>query len=72
MNSIKQLLILDRYLQRKGINPRTLTLLDRLAMVGSTGRGALEFRPDNSVVTLQDYADFEQLTLEAEQILNGW
>lgn len=55
------LVILDRYLQQKGINPRTLTLLDRLALVGSTGRGALEFRPDHSVVTRQDYADFEKL-----------
>ena len=63
------LLILDRYLQQKGINPRTLTLLDRLALVGSTGRGALEFRPDNSVVTRQDFADFEKLALEAEKIL---
>ena len=49
------LLILDRYLQQKGINPRALTLLDRLALVGSSGRGALEFRPDHSVVTRQDY-----------------
>ena len=65
------LLILDRYLQQKGINPRTLTLLDRLALVGSTGRGALEFRPDNSVVSRQDYADFEKLALEAEQILDS-
>ena len=38
--------ILDRYLQQNGINPHTLSLLDRLALVGSTGRGALEFRPD--------------------------
>ena len=65
------LLILDRYLQQKSINPRTLTLLDRLALVGSTGRGALEFRPDHSVVTRQDYADFEKLALEAEQILDS-
>lgn len=65
------LLILDRYLQQKGINPRSLTLLDRLALVGSTGRGALEFRPDKSVVMRQDYADFEQLALEAEQILDS-
>lgn len=65
------LLILDRYLQQKDINPRTLTLLDRLALVGSTGRGALEFRPDNSVVTRQDYADFEKLALEAERILDS-
>lgn len=43
------ILILDRYLQQNGINPRTLSLLDRLALVGSTGCGALEFRPDKSV-----------------------
>ena len=65
------LLILDRYLQQQGINPRNLTLLDRLALVGSTGRGALEFRPDKSVLTKQEYADFEKLALEAEQILDS-
>lgn len=64
------LLILDRYLQRNGINPRNLNLLDRLALVGSTGRGALEFRPDKSVMSMQGYADFEKLALEAEKILD--
>ena len=65
------LLILDRYLQQNGINPRALSLLDRLALVGSAGRGALEFRPDKSVVSKQEYADFEKLALEAEQILDS-
>lgn len=65
------LLVLDRYLQQHGINPRTLTLLDRMALVGSAGRGALEFRPDRSVVTKQEYADFEKLALEAEHILGS-
>lgn len=65
------LLILDRYLQRNGVNPRTLSLLNRLALVGSTGRGALEFRPDKSVISKQEYTDFEKLALEAEQILNS-
>ena len=65
------LLILDRYLQQQGISPSSLTLLDRLALVGSTGRGALEFRPDKSVVNKQEYADFEKLALKAEQILNS-
>lgn len=65
------LLVLDRYLQQNGINPHTLSLLDRLALVGSTGRGALEFRPDMSVVSKRDYADFEKLALEAEQILDS-
>ena len=35
------LLILDRYLQQNGIKPCVLSLLDRLVLVGSTGRGAL-------------------------------
>lgn len=65
------LLILDRYLQQKGIAPHSLSLLDRLALVGSTGRGALEFRPDKSVVTKREFADFEKLALEAEQILDS-
>lgn len=65
------LLVLERYLRQNGIQPGALTLLDRLALVGSTGRGALEFRPDRSVVTQQDYADFERLALEAEKILDS-
>lgn len=65
------LLILDRYLQQKGINPQMLSLLDRLTLVGSMGRGALEFRPDRSVVSQQDFADFEQLAVEAERILDS-
>ncbi len=65
------LLILDRYLQQNNINPRSLSLLDRLALVGSNGRGALEFRPDKSVTSKQEYADFEKLALEAEQILDS-
>ncbi len=63
--------VLDRYLQQNGINPRTLTLLDRLALVGSTGRGALEFRPDKSTASMQERADFEKLASEAEQILDS-
>ncbi len=64
-------LILDRYLQQNGIKPCVLSLLDRLVLVGSTGRGALEFRPDKSVVSKQEYADFEKQALEAEQILDN-
>ena len=65
------LLILDRYLQRKRINPRTLTLLDRLAMVGTTGRGALEFYPNKGTVSKKGYADIEMLAYEAQQILDS-
>lgn len=64
-------LVLDRYLQKHGVNPRELTLLDRLALVGSNGRGALEYRPDMSVMQNDDYIDFERLAIEAEHILQS-
>lgn len=63
------MLILDRYLQTKGVNVRELTILDRLALVGSTGRGALEFEPDRSVMTENDFVDFASLAIDAEKIL---
>ena len=63
------LLILERYLQQQGINPKTLTILDRLSLVGAAGRGALEFRPDQSVISSNDLVNFEHLASETEKIL---
>lgn len=65
------LLILDRYLQKKGVNIRCLSILDRLALVGSTGRGALEFEPDRSVMSDNDFSDFTALALDASKILSS-
>ena len=48
------LLVLDRYLQSIGQKPSELNLLDRLALVGKSGRGALEFVPDKSVSPAYD------------------
>ena len=62
-------LILDRYLTEQGINPHKLTLLDRLALIGSTGRGALEYRPDKSVIANDDFRDFDKVARDAEVIL---
>ncbi len=65
------MLILDRYLTKQGLHPRSLSLLDRLAIVGSSGRGALEFRPDKSIVESNDEINFERLASQAEQILSS-
>lgn len=65
------LLILDRYLKKKGINPRSLNLLDRLSLVGSSGRGALEFYPDNSIYTESEYQDFQKMAIESMEILKS-
>ena len=65
------LLILDRYLKTQGENLHALSILDRLSLVGTTGRGALEFRPDNSVVNDAVSVQFETLASETEKILNS-
>ncbi|MDY0217236.1 MAG: type II toxin-antitoxin system HipA family toxin [Bacteroidales bacterium] len=64
------MLILDRYLQKLGIQVRTLSILDRLSLVGSSGRGALEFRPDQSVQSQSDFYDFEYFSVESQKILH--
>lgn len=44
-------LLLDRLLLKNHINPAKLGVLDRLAIVGSSGMGALEYRPRERVQT---------------------
>ncbi|MDO9153911.1 MAG: type II toxin-antitoxin system HipA family toxin [Paludibacter sp.] len=65
------LLVLDRYLQMQGLNPKTWSILDRLSLVGSSGRGALEFRPDQSVISNDETVNFEYLAAETLKILSS-
>lgn len=62
-------LILDRYLINKGIDPAKLNILQQLALVGSTGRGALEYRPDHSDYTNNEIINFDKLATDAKKIL---
>jgi serine/threonine-protein kinase HipA len=64
-------LILDRYLKNKGVDTSKLTLLQRLALVGSSGRGALEYRPDWSELPSSQKISFEQIAIETEKILSS-
>ena len=64
-------LLLDRYLQEKGIDPYKLNILERLSLIGSTGRGALEYRPDKSIATDDEFLNFDCLAKEAEKILES-
>ena len=63
-------LLLDRFLTSQKINPASLSVLDRLSLVGSSGMGALEYKPDNSFNPTEDYPDLDFLASEAEKILN--
>lgn len=62
-------LLLDRFLQEKGLNPYKLTVLERLSLIGSTGRGALEYRPDRSFATTDELLDFDKLAAESQKLL---
>ena len=64
-------LILYRYLKIKNIDPNKLTLLQRLALVGNTGRGALEYRPDFSESAPGEKLNFDYLAAETEKILTS-
>lgn len=63
------MLIMDRYLRQQNINPGDLNLLDRLALVGTSGRGALEFYPDYSEFENSSVIDFNLLTQAIDAIL---
>lgn len=62
-------LILDRYLRSKGIESSKITLLQRLALIGNTGRGALEYRPDFSQTPNDEMLNLNKLSQETEKIL---
>ena len=62
-------LILDRYLKNKGIESDRLSILQRLALVGNAGRGALEYRPDYSLSTSDEIINFDYLAAETQKIL---
>ncbi|GHV10824.1 toxin HipA [Bacteroidia bacterium] len=64
-------LILDRYLKEKGIDTQQLTLLQRLSLVGTNGRGALEYFPDQSVASEDDFLNFNKLASESQKILSS-
>ena len=64
-------LLLDRYLTEKGINPQKITVLQRLSLIGSSGRGALEYRPAETNKWENSATDLHKLANDAEKILNA-
>ena len=64
-------LLLDRYLKSKNVNVNELTCLDRLAYVGSSGMGLLEYVPDLSVETDRSNVDFDIIQNECNDLLDS-
>jgi serine/threonine-protein kinase HipA len=63
-------LLLDRILKKHHIHPHSITLLDRLSLVGSYGMGALCYEPDQSLVQLKPGSDLHFLAAEVANILD--
>jgi len=63
-------LLIDRMLIKKHIDPSAVSTLDRLAIVGSGGMGALEYEPEERLVDDVKIDDLNTLAREAEAIWN--
>ena len=65
-------LLMDRRARELGINPATLTPLDRLAWVGDRGIGALCYAPDANVWNEgEPTVDLDRLAADARRVLAG-
>lgn len=62
-------LLVDRMLRERGIDPFTIGPLARLAIVGTTGMGALEYRPAQELITAQEANDLDVLAEECASLL---
>ncbi|HEV2737005.1 MAG TPA: HipA domain-containing protein [Candidatus Elarobacter sp.] len=66
-------LLVERRLRRAGVATSSLTVLDRLALVGRRGRGALVYEPadDGAAAAIAGEIDLNRLAHEAGEVLEG-
>jgi len=64
-------LLMDRHLIRLGVNPATLSPLDRLAYVGSHAMGALTYEPEQEIENTFDDIVLDDLAESSADILEG-
>lgn len=63
-------LLLDRLLLKNGIQPGSISPIERLSIVGSSGMGALTYHPENKLIADQKHTHLNDLALEVEKILH--
>ncbi len=64
-------ILLNRVLKKHGIDPGTLNPLDRLAIVGNSGMGALTYRPEMEIEGQEQILDLDLMAEECGKILNA-
>lgn len=64
-------LLVDRLMRKNGYNPYEIGSLERLAIVGASGMGALTYRPAIPVESSQDEMTLDEIAKECGRILNN-
>lgn len=64
-------LLVDRLLMREHINPAEVDSLNRLAIVGTTGMGALVYQPENQLCSGMEDMSLDQIAEECEKIFES-
>ena len=62
-------LLLDRLLLQRGINPKTVNSLNRLAIVGNSGMGGLTYYPTHELNTEQAKKSYDHIAEECMNVL---
>lgn len=62
-------LLVDRLMLKNGLNPNLLGNMDRLAIVGKSGMGALTYRPVVDLETTFDDMTLDEIAEECEKLL---
>ncbi|MBQ9833007.1 MAG: type II toxin-antitoxin system HipA family toxin [Clostridia bacterium] len=63
-------LLVDRMLLKNGINPHEIDMLNRLAIVGNSGMGALTYHPAHKQYLEEVSMDYDRLAEECARILD--
>jgi len=63
-------LLVDRLMLKNNIDPRTVSSLTRLAIVGHSGMGALSYEPEFHFIQNQGDYDLDKIANECSRVLN--
>ena len=64
-------ILIDRNFRKQGVDPASLTPLDRLSQTGTGGMGALLYEPDESIKGVQNDLNLDQISSNIEEVLKG-
>lgn len=62
-------LLIDRWLSSKGISPVSLSVLDRLSLIGDSGMGALTYRPKQMAAKSSEIKSLDYYAAEVQKIV---